>query len=230
MGYAHLTAGTRTNNRRLDAVGGGGTGSPVPTAESAVATAMTDVDYDRLATVLEQDDDQLKADLPDALAGAEDDLETLLLEHPDCFESLSRRMSTLDGIAEYAEAEPETVERFFTILWGGLELISENVQTVREQVTNEYTVNWKATDSDVRFHMSSHPSSGTVSGGPGLHEDASLEFEGETDVLLSQLNDPDFNPVQAFMEGEFQLQGEVDQAMSFAQMMETVTENVENLN
>lgn len=191
---------------------------------------MTDVDYDRLATVLEQDDDQLKTDLPDALVGVEDDLETLLLEHPDCFESLSRRMSTLEGMADYAESEPETVDRFFTILWGGLEVISENVQEVREQVTNEYAVNWTATDAPVEFHMSSHPSAGTVSGGPGLLDDPSLTFEGETDVLLSQLNDPDFEPVQAFMEGEFQLQGDVNQAMTFAQMMETVTENVENLN
>lgn len=191
---------------------------------------MTDVDYDRLATVLEQDDDQLKADLPDALVGVEDDLETLLLEHPDCFESLSRRMSTLDGMADYAESEPETVDRFFTILWGGLEVISENVQDVREQVTNEYAVNWTATDAPVAFHMTSDPSAGTVSGGPGLLDDPSLTFEGEADILLSQLNDPDFEPVQAFMEGEFQLDGDVNQAMTFAQMMETVTENVENLN
>lgn len=191
---------------------------------------MADVNYDRLATVLEQDDEELKADLPDALAGTEDELETLLLEHPDCFEDLSRRLSTLDGIADYAASEPETVDRFLTVLWGGLELISENVPEVQEEVTEEFSVDWEATDSDVTFHMTSHPDAGTVSGGTGVLENPTLSFQGETDILFSMLNDPGFNPVTAFMDGSFQLQGPVDEAMTFAQMMETVTTNVENLN
>ena len=191
---------------------------------------MTDVNFDRLATVLEQDDDDLKTDLPDALAGAEEDLDRLLLEHPDCFEDLSRRLSTLDGIADYAGSEPETVDRFLTVLWGGLELISENVPEVQDEVSDEFSVDWEANDSDVAFHMTSHPDPGTVSGGPGLLESPTLSFQGETDVLFSMLNDPDFNPVTAFMDGSFELDGPVDEAMTFAQMMETVTTNVENLN
>jgi len=197
---------------------------------SNLPRTMTDVDYDRLATVLEQDDEELKATLPAALAGVEDDIETLLLEHPDCFETLSLRMSTLEGIAEYAADEPETVDRFLTILWSGLGYISENVPEVQEEVTESFAVNWEATDSEVTFHMTSDADSGTVAGGPGLLDDADLSFEGETGVLFSQLNDPDFDPVKAFMDGKFQLDGAVNEAMTFAQMMETVTRNVENLN
>ncbi|WP_136717975.1 hypothetical protein [Halorientalis salina] len=191
---------------------------------------MTEANFDELATVLEQDDDDLKTDLPAALAGIEDDIDTLLLEHPDSFEALSLRLSTLDGIADYAAAEPETVDRFLAVLWGGLGLISENVPEVQEQVTEAFSVTWTATDSEVTFHMTSEPDTGTVDGGPGLLDDPTLAFEGETDILFSMLNDPDFNPVTAFMDGSFELQGAVDDAMAYAQMMETVTTNVENLN
>jgi len=191
---------------------------------------MTDQNFDELATVLEQDDDDLKTNLPEALDGIETDLETLLLEHPDAFESLSRRMSTLEGIADYAAEEPETVDRFLTVLWGGMEVISRNVPEVQEEITDEFQVEWIATDSDVAFHMVSDPDSGTVSGGPSALDDASLTLEGGTGILLSMLNDPDFNPVQAFTQGAFELDGPVEEAMQFAQMMETVTTNVENLN
>jgi hypothetical protein len=191
---------------------------------------MTDAGFDELATVLEQEDEDLKAALPEALDGATEALPTLLQEHPDTFERLSIRLCTLDGIADYADEEPETVDRFLAVLWGGLGFISENVSEVQSEVTEAFSVAWDATDSDVAFHVTSDPDPGTVSGGPGLVEDPTLTFEGETDVLFSMLNDPEFDPVQAFMNDEFELDGPVNRAMTFAQMMEAVTTNVENLN
>jgi len=193
-------------------------------------TPMTDVSYDELSRVLAQDDDELKADLPAALDGVESDLSTLLEDHPDTYETLTERVSTLDGIAAYAAEEPETVDRFLETLWGCMALITETVPEVQEEITEEFSVTWVATDSAVTFHMESDPDPGTVSGGPGRLDDPTLVFEGETDILFSMLNDPDFEPVAAFMDGEFELEGPVNTAMSFAQMMESVTTNVENLN
>jgi hypothetical protein len=190
---------------------------------------MSQVNFDELETVLEQPDSEFKTNLPDALDGVAENLDEFLVQHPDDFELLSTRMSTLDDIAEYANDETATVRRFLTILWDGLGLITEMVPAVAEEVTEEYTVNWEPTDSPVSFHMTSDPDAGTISGGPGVLDDAELTFKGTTDVMFSMLADDEFNGPLAFIQNRYEIIGPLERARSFNTMMDTINENMDEL-
>ena len=190
---------------------------------------MSQVNFDELETVLEQSDSEFKTNLPDALDGVAENLDEFLVHHPEAFELLSTRMSTLDDIAEYANDETATVRRFLTILWDGLGLITEMVPAVAEEVTEEYTVNWEPTDSTVSFHMSSDPDAGTISGGPGVLNDAELTFKGTTDVMFSMPADDEFNGPLAFIQNRYEIIGPLERARSFNTMMETINENMDEL-
>jgi hypothetical protein len=191
---------------------------------------MSQANFDDLETVLEQPDEEFKANLPDALDGAAANIEHLLALHPDAFERLTERMSTLDNIGAYATNEPETVEEFITVLWDGLGLVTEMVPAVSEEVTEKYAVNWKCTDSPVSFHMTSDPEAGTVSGGPGLLDDPGIGFKGTTNMMFSMLNDESFNETLAYVQNRYEVVGSLERARSFSDMMDTVNENTQNLN
>ena len=180
---------------------------------------MSERETIELETVGEQSDDELKAVLPELLQAVEGDLDDLLLNRPEEFRGLVGRVSALDDMAEFAEQESEAVDAYFRILWGGLERISQEVDAVSEEVTQEFSVTWSATDSDVAFHMETDPDAGTISGGPGEHGDAELTFLGETDVLTSMLGDSDFDPTQAFMQGRFQIDGPIPKAQQMGLFM-----------
>lgn len=192
-------------------------------------TIMSQANFDDLETVLEQPDNEFKENLPDALDGAAANTEQLLALHPDVFERLIERMSTLDGIATYANDESETIEEFITVLWNGLSLITEMVPAVSEQVTEEFAVNWESTDSPVSFHMTSDPETGTIAGGPGLLDDPGIAFKGTTDVMFSMLGDESFNATLAYVQNRYEVVGSLERARNFNTMMDTITEDMENL-
>lgn len=191
---------------------------------------MSQANFEELETVLDQPDDEFKANLPDALCGASANIEQLLALHPDAFEQLTKRMSTLDGTAAYANDEPETVKEFLTVLWDGLGLITEMVPAVGEEVTEEYAVNWETRDSPVSFHMTADPEAGTIAGGAGLLEEPGIEFNGTTDVMFSMLNDDGFNPTLAYIQNRYEVVGSLEHARNLNAMMDAVTENTERLN
>ena len=190
---------------------------------------MSQANFDDLETVLDQPEEEFKTNLPTALDGTAADVEQLLALHPDAFERLTERMSTLDNIAAYASDEPETVEEFITVLWDGLGLVTEMVPAVGEAVTEEYAVNWGVTDSPVVFHMTSDPETGTIAGGPGLLEDPGIAFSGQTDVLFSMLNDESFNATLAYVQNRYEVVGSLERARSFNDMMDTVNKNMQTL-
>lgn len=192
---------------------------------------MSQPAFDDLEAAVSKPDDEFKRDLPDALSGLDDEgaVGQLLVEHPDTYEALTERMSTLDGIADYASEEPETVERFLTVLWTGQELVTRNVPAVREEITDAYTVTWECEDSSVEFHMETDPGSGHITGGTGPHGDAELVFRGPTAVLFSMLNDPEFRGVQAFLEGKFEIDGPIQQAQQLDATMQVATDHMRDL-
>lgn len=190
---------------------------------------MSQTAFERLDTVLGQPDDELKEGLPDVLPAAEEDLEELLTSRPEVFARLNTRMGTLDDLAGYAEQERDTVESFLTITWGGMELITENVEGVSDGIDQEYSVEWVSTDSEIAFHMETDPDSGRITGGPGRFEDAELTFEGPTDVMFSMIGDDDFDGTRAFLQGEFQIEGPIPKAQTLEQTMDGVRANAENL-
>jgi putative sterol carrier protein len=192
---------------------------------------MTNPAFDDLEAVVSADEDQFKRDLPGALAGLDEEAAVgeLLLEYPDTYQALTRKVSTLEGIADYATEEPETVERFLTVLWSGQELVTTTIPEVQEQITDSFTVTWECEDSPIEFHMETDAESGRVTGGVGPHGEAELVFRGPTDVLFSMLNDPDFQGVQAFLQGEFEIEGPIGKAQQLDATMQVATDHMRDL-
>lgn len=192
---------------------------------------MSQASITDLERVVELPDEEFTAELPAALQSIEgrEDVVTLLVEHPDTFEELSARMSTLDDVGEFATEETETVERFLTVLWDGQELISRAVPAVQETVTERFTVNWECEDSPVDFHLETDPDAGTVSGGTGLLDEAELTFQGSTDVMFSMLNDDDFNGTLAFIQNRFEIIGPLQRARNLDSMMESVSDHMRDV-
>jgi hypothetical protein len=190
---------------------------------------MSQTNFAELETVLEQPDDEFKENLPSALDGTAANIEQFLALHPDAFEQLTERMSTLDGIATYANDAWETVEEFITVLWDGLALITEMVPAVSEAVTEAFAVNWESTDSPAAFHMTSDPEGGTVSGGPELLDNPGIAFKGTTDVMFSMLNDDEFDATLAFVQNRYEIVGSLERARNLSAMMDAINENTENI-
>lgn len=184
---------------------------------------MSQQQFADLETLLEQPDDEFKAGLPDVLPDVAEDLETLLLDHPDAFEGLVTRMGTLEDPAEWVESNQETAEQFFDVMWGCLNLISETIPEVQDAVNNSMSVNWVCDDTGLAWHMESDEDTGTIKGGAGETEGADLTFTGPTEIMLSMIGDDDFDGQQAFMQGKFQIDGQLPLAMQLESMMEAVT-------
>ncbi|AQL42760.1 hypothetical protein BV210_08575 [Halorientalis sp. IM1011] len=192
---------------------------------------MSDATTPDLETVVDQPDEQFRANLGPALAGLDDEdaLAELLVTRPTVFERLTDRMATFEGITEFATDEPETVEQYLRVLWGGMGLIAENISAVGDAVTVDTTVNWTATDSPIAFHATTDPETGSIAGGPTLAEDAEITFEGQTEVLFRMLGDDEFNGQLAFVQNRFDVIGPLERSREFNDMMESVGEAMEAL-
>ena len=184
-----------------------------------------------LETVVDQPDEQFRENLGPALHGLDDEdaLAELLVTQPTVFERLTSRMATFEGITVFATEEPETVEQYLRVLWGGMGLIAENISAVGDAVTVDTTVNWEATDSPIAFHATTEPETGSISGGPSLADDPEITFEGQTEVLFRMLGDDEFNGQLAFVQNRFDIIGPLERSREFNDMMESVGEAMEAL-
>ena len=184
-----------------------------------------------LETVVDQPDEQFRENLGPALHGLDDEdaLAELLVTQPTVFERLTSRMATFEGITGFATEEPETVEQYLRVLWGGMGLIAENISAVGDAVTVDTTVNWEATDSPIAFHATTEPETGSISGGPSLADDPEITFEGQTEVLFRMLGDDEFNGQLAFVQNRFDIIGPLERSREFNDMMESVGEAMEAL-
>lgn len=187
-------------------------------------------DPDAIDAALEGDDDEVLAALPGTLEGVDEDVETLLAEHPDTYERLVARVSTMDNADALAARHPETADRFLTILWAGLDVIAGVSPAVREEIDADYRVQWEADDADAEWYAVTDADAGTIEGGPGRVDDPDVTFTGETSTLFSMLGDDAFDPQQAFLEGAFQLDGDMQAALGFGAMMDSVQRAAEDMN
>lgn len=184
-----------------------------------------------LAVVVDEPDEQFRDHLGPALSGLDDEdaLAELLVTQPTVFERLTDRMATLETITEFANDDPETVDQYLTVMWGGMGLVAENISAVGDAVTVDTTVNWDATDSPVAFHAATDPETGSISGGPSLDDDPEITFEGQTEVLFRMLGDDEFNGQLAFVQNRFDIVGPLERSRAFNDMMEAVGDEMEAL-
>lgn len=185
---------------------------------------MTDDIASRIEASLEKSQDELESDLPELLEDVDGQTRELVEAHPDLFGRLVGRMEELD-IASFVETTPETADQFQEMLWTGMEVLVENSPEVQDEIAQDISVNFEATDCPMTGHLEVDGSAQTVTGGAGHLEDPTLEITGPADNLVGLMTGGT-DPVQGFMAQQYELDGPVAQGTQLAPVMSNLSENI----
>lgn len=180
-------------------------------------------------TIVEQGDPAFLEDFPDLVGAIDTNLEEFLFSHPAGFERLVTRVAELDDAESAVSEHPEAFDQFVSLVWQTLELVTEAVPSAGEAVTEDLVVEWDCVDTDLRFHIETDPESGIVTGAATPGDEPDLVFIGDTDTLLRMIGDREFDGQQAFMQGEFQIEGPLPIAIELDEMMGDVIAAIEDL-
>ena len=178
----------------------------------------------RIEESLDASQDELEEDLPEILDEVEGRERELVESNPELFGRLVGRMEELD-IAAFVEANPQTADQFQDLLWNGMEVLVENSPEVREEITQDISVNFQADDAPMTGHLVVDAGEKTVTGGAGHLEDPTLEITGPADNLVGLITG-DVDPVQGFMSQQYELDGPVAQGTQLAPVMSNLSENI----
>lgn len=180
----------------------------------------------RVEQAVELPPEELAEELPDIIDAVEGQTEVVAMENPRVFAQVVRRMDEID-VAEFAAENPETVDRFQNVLWTGLGLIVQFSPDVQDSITRDLTVNFEATDAPMTGHLELDSDEGTADGGAELVDDADVEIRGPADVLASLITGRT-DPVQGFMQQQFELEGDIQTGTQLAGVMGSITEKLPN--
>lgn len=181
----------------------------------------TDDTVERIETALEKPDDQLAEELPALLDEIEGQTEQLLLENPALFARVTQRMDALD-ISAFATEQPETVERFQTMLWTGMELLVQASSDVQESITEDITVNFEANDAPMTGYLHVVETDQTIRGGTDLLDNPDLIITGPADELVALITG-NGDPIQGFMQQRFEMEGDIQKGTRLAATMNELT-------
>lgn len=179
---------------------------------------------DRIEAALEKPDEELEEELPELLDETEGRTKELIEENPVVFGRIVGRMESMD-VASFVEENPETADQFQELLWTGTEVLVENSPDVREQITQDITVNFEATDCPMTGHLEVDSDDQTVTGGYGTLGDPTLEITGPADVLVGLMTG-DVDPIQGFMSQKYEMDGPVQKGTRLAPLMSNLSENI----
>ncbi|MCX2818191.1 SCP2 sterol-binding domain-containing protein [Haladaptatus sp. F3-133] len=171
----------------------------------------------------EMSDEELKNNLTSLLNDI-DDVEALVEQRS---EDVPRLLSRLDGtdVEEFANDAPEVAEEFQDFLWDATSALVDRDEELQENITQNATVNFEADDSPMRGHLRVEDEAGTLEGGAGHVDGADLHITGPSNTLAGMLTGST-DPVQGFMAGEFEMDGDVDTGMELASVMTPVHERL----
>ena len=176
---------------------------------------------DRVESVLEKPDDELTEELPALLDDIGGQTEQLLLDNPALFARVTQWMDAVD-IEEFATEQPETVERFQGMLWTGMELLVQASPDVQESITEDITVNFEATDAPMTGHLEVIEDEATVRGGTDLLRDPDITITGPADELVALITG-NADPIQGFMQQQFDMEGDIQKGTRLAATMNELT-------
>lgn len=185
---------------------------------------MTDETVTRIEEAVEKPDDELAAELPSLLDELDGQTRELVVEHPAVFGRVVERMETMD-VAAFISENPETADQFQDLLWAGTDVLVENSPEVREQITDDITVNFEATDCPMTGHLDVRREEQTITGGAGQLDDATLEITGPADVLVGLVTG-NVDPIQGFMSQQYQMDGPVQKGTRLAPLMNNLSDNI----
>lgn len=184
---------------------------------------MTDDELaQRVEASLEKDQSQLEEDLPDLLDDMEGRTDTFVREHPGTMTKVLGRTDDIDT-ASFASGNPETADQFQELLWSGVEVVSEANDEVQEQITEDISVNFHAEDSPMEGHLDVDEETRTVTGGAGTLEDPDLTITGPSDVLVGLVTGS-VDPIQGFMQQQYEMDGPVQKGTQLAPIMNTLSD------
>ena len=185
---------------------------------------MTDELATRVEASLEKDQEGLEEDLPGILEDLDGQSEEFVREHPELMADITTRMQEMDT-ATFISENPETAARFQDLLWSGVTVMSERNDEVQESIQQDVTVNFTADDAPMEGHLLVDEDAGTVTGGSGHVDDADLHITGPADVLVGLVTG-EVDPIQGFMQQQYEMDGPVAKGTSLAPVMNSLTEQV----
>ncbi len=180
----------------------------------------------RIESTAEQSDEELEAELPDLLEEIDGREKELVREHPEAFARVIERMERMDT-ASFVEDNPQTADQFQELLWNGVEVIVEESPEVQEQINDDITVNFSATDCQMDGHLEIDEREKTMTGGAGTLDDPILEITGPADTLVGLISG-NVDPIQGFMRQQYQMDGPVHKGTKLAPVMNSVAEQLPN--
>jgi putative sterol carrier protein len=179
---------------------------------------------DRIEASFEKSDEELKEDLPGLLADISGQERELMQKNPELFQQVTDRMGEME-IAGFVSDEPEAASQFQDLLWTGVSLLVEENEDIQNQIAADITANFEANDCPMEGHLVVDADEQTVTGGAGHANDADLTLTGPADVLTSLITGG-IDPVQGFMQQQYQLDGSVQKGTQLASVMGEITESV----
>lgn len=187
---------------------------------------MTDDDLiQRIEESFEKDDAELESELPGLLDDIEGQSDDIVREHPELVSRILSRMSEMD-IASFVSANPETADQFQELLWSGVRVVAERNDTVQQQITDDITVNFEAEDCPMTGHLEVNATEETISGGAGHLDEPDLTITGPASVLVGLITG-NVDPIQGFMQQQYQMDGPVQKGTRLAPIMNTLSEEAQ---
>ena len=187
---------------------------------------MSDELITRVEETLDKDEAQLKDDLPGLLADIQGQEAELIEENPELFTQVIGRMDDIEAAGFY-EDEPEAGDQFQDLLWTGVNMLVEENPEIKDQIAADITANFEADDCPMQGHLDVNASEETITGGSGTVSDADLTLTGPADTLTGLITGG-IDPVQGFMQQQYELDGSVQKGTQLASVMGEITDNVPN--
>lgn len=184
---------------------------------------MVEATISRIDEALDKPIDELEDELPALLEEIDGNTQELLETNPAVFVEVVDRVDEVD-VAEFVSDNPETAERFQGILWTGAELFVDQNPDVLEQVPSDVAINFEANDCPLEGHIAIDTETRKLTGAPGTVDEAELTLIGPADTLVGIITG-DVDPVQGFMGGEFDLDGDVSRGAQLAQIFQQMTDD-----
>ncbi len=173
-------------------------------------------DIDEIRERLDADEEQLIEELDDIISDIHDDLENILL---------TDAVGSVD-VEDLAEKNIDAINRFYEVLWTTLGLAVENFPDLKDEINTSARVNFKTTDYDIGTHLIIDADEKTVSGDSTALDDPDVEFVGPAEVIVG-MTTGQIDGTEAFMQGRFEMEGDMQKGMEFGNVMESVTETLE---
>lgn len=184
---------------------------------------MTDEELvQRIEASFEKDDEELEEDLPGLLDDINGQSDELVREHPELVSQILARMSQMD-IASFVSSNPETADQFQELLWSGVRVVAERNDDVQQQINEDITVTFEADDCPMDGHLEVNESEQSIMGGAGTLDDPDLVITGPADVLVGLITG-NVDPIQGFMQQQYQMDGPVQKGTRLAPIMNTLSE------